>query len=134
MIANPVYAGALQNVKELFIDCGQFDEYNLQVGARLVSQQLRKMGVPYTHEEYAGEILKGLKEAGFRAEIKMPDETLGARIRNAQNEKVPYMIVVGDKEIQAKKIAVRSRTLGDQGQVGLSDFIQKAKEEVSTHK
>src|SRR5260221_6131274 len=43
LIANPEYADALRNVKELFIDCGQFDEYNLQVGPRLVSQQLHKM-------------------------------------------------------------------------------------------
>jgi len=48
MVSKPAYADALRNVKELFIDCGQFDEYNLQVGARLLSQQLRKMSIPHT--------------------------------------------------------------------------------------
>ncbi len=96
--------------------------------------QISIIPVALAHEDYAGEVAKSLREAGFRAEVQAPDETLGARIRNAQNEKVPYMIVVGDKEVQAKKIAVRSRTLGDQGQMGLSDFIQRAKEEVTTRK
>jgi enterochelin esterase-like enzyme len=68
MIANPIYAVALKNVKELFIDCGQFDEYNLQVGARLVSQQLRKMGVPHTHEEYPG----GHRGTHYRYDNSLP--------------------------------------------------------------
>lgn len=91
--------------------------------------QVSIIPVARAHEEYAGEVAKGLREAGFRAEVQAPEETLGARIRNAQNEKVPYMIVVGDKEVQAKKIAVRARVAGDQGQTSLEEFIQKAKEE-----
>ncbi len=91
--------------------------------------QMSIIPVSQPHEAYAEEILKRLKDAGFRTEILRPTETLGARIRKAQNEKVPYMIVVGDKEIQAKKIAVRSRSKGDLGQTTLSEFIQKASEE-----
>jgi threonyl-tRNA synthetase len=93
--------------------------------------QVSVIPVAAAHEGYASEVLAGLKEAGFRAEVKAPTETLGARIRDAQNEKVPYMIVVGDKEVQAKKIAVRSRAAGDQGQTSLSEFIAKAKEDIN---
>jgi threonyl-tRNA synthetase len=94
--------------------------------------QMSIIPVSQLHEAYAAEILKVLKDEGFRAEVQAPSETLGARIRRAQNEKVPYMIVVGDKEIQAQKIAVRSRSKGDLGQTTLSEFIQKAAEEAKT--
>ncbi|MGH7198426.1 MAG: His/Gly/Thr/Pro-type tRNA ligase C-terminal domain-containing protein, partial [Candidatus Omnitrophota bacterium] len=91
--------------------------------------QISVIPVAAAHEAHAGKILKELAAAGFRAEVKTSDETLGARIRAAQNEKIPYMIVLGDKEIQADKVAVRSRTKGDLGQTTLSEFIRKVKEE-----
>ncbi len=94
--------------------------------------QLSIIPVSQTHEEYAGKVLGKLLEAGFRAEVKPASETLGARIRLAQNEKIPYMIVVGAKEIQADKIAVRSRSQGDLGQTGLAEFIKSLEEEVKT--
>jgi enterochelin esterase family protein len=68
LVTNPNHAAALRNVKELFIDCGQFDEYNLQVGARLLSQQLRKMEVPHTHEEYPG----GHRGTHYRYDVSLP--------------------------------------------------------------
>ena len=69
---------------------------------------------------------------GFRAEIAAPTETVGLRIRNAQGEKIPYMLILGDKEIQAGKVAVRSRQAGDQGQLGVTEFLEKLKKE--THR
>ena len=92
--------------------------------------QMVAIPVAQPHEAYAAEVLRELQAHGFRAEVWASRETLGARIRNAQNEKIPYMIVVGDKEIEQKKIAVRSRGRGDLGQQALSEFIKKAKEEV----
>src|SRR5215813_12050620 len=68
MVTKPNYAEALRNVKELFIDCGQFDEYNLQVGARLLSQQLRNMSVSHTHEEYPG----GHRGTHYRYDVSLP--------------------------------------------------------------
>ncbi len=91
--------------------------------------QIHVIPVAQAHDEYAQKIVKEFLEAGFRVELKVAEETLGARIRNAQNEKIPYMIILGDKEIQAEKIAVRSRVLGDQGQTTLSDFVTKIREE-----
>ncbi len=68
LVANPAHAGALRNLKELFIDCGQFDEYNLQVGARLLSRQLAKMGVAHTYEEYPG----GHRGTHYRYDVSLP--------------------------------------------------------------
>ena len=96
--------------------------------------QVSIIPVSQTHEAYARLIFEKIADSGFRTEIKSPDETLGARIRVAQNEKIPYMIVLGDKEIQAEKVAVRSRTLGDLGQKGLEEFIGKLKKEVEDRK
>lgn len=93
--------------------------------------QISLIPVAQAHEAYAEKILSELTAQGFRAEIQVASETLGSRIRTAQNEKIPYMMILGDKEIQADKISVRSRVKGDMGQTLLSEFIQKAKEEVT---
>ena len=98
----------------------------------LSPMQVSVIPVAEAHAAYAQEILEALKNSALRAEIQAPTETLGARIRKAQNEKVPYMIVLGDKEIQGKKVAVRSRSLGDLGAMGLSDFLAKAADEIKT--
>jgi len=68
MVMNPSYADTLRNVKELFIDCGQFDEYNLQVGARLLSRALQRMDVPHTYEEYPG----GHRGTHYRYDVSLP--------------------------------------------------------------
>ncbi len=97
----------------------------------LAPVQMSVIPISEAHEAYAGkDVAVELQKQGFRVEVQPPSQTLGARIRKAQNEKIPYMIVVGDKEKEAAKIAVRSRTQGDLGQTGLSDFIRKASEEI----
>jgi enterochelin esterase family protein len=68
LVARPEYAAALRKLKELFIDCGQFDEYNLQVGARVLSRRLRQMGVPHVYEEYPG----GHRGTHYRYDISLP--------------------------------------------------------------
>jgi threonyl-tRNA synthetase len=95
----------------------------------LAPVQVSIIPVAQAHEEYAAEVKKTLEAAGLRAEIQGSEEKLGARIRTAQNDKIPYMLVVGEKEIQSKQVAVRSRSLGDQGAVGLAEFAEKAKRE-----
>ena len=97
----------------------------------LSPMQVSLIPVAAAHEDYAKKISKSLGQSGLRTEIKPASDTLGARIRNAQNEKIPYMLILGDKEISAEKIAVRSRSLGDLGQMTLSDFIKKAQEEMN---
>ncbi len=91
--------------------------------------QMSVIPIATAHEGYAADVLKKLKDAGFRVEFQAAADTLGARIRKAQNEKIPYMLVVGDKEMQAGEVAVRSRTAGDLGPIALQAFIGKAREE-----
>lgn len=105
------------------------EHYNGAFPLWLSPVQMSVIPIAQAHEAYAAEVAKKLVEQGFRVEVQAPSETLGARIRKAQNEKVPYMLVVGEKEMQAQKVAVRSRSKGDLGAVGLAEFAAKAKSE-----
>ncbi len=84
--------------------------------------------------EEAGKILDQLQEAGIRTELNSNNETLGKKIREAEKQKTPYILVIGDKEIQANAIAVRQRSKGDIGQMKVEEFIKKIKEEIETKK
>ena len=84
--------------------------------------------------DYAEKILAELKEGGVRAELKGGDETLGKRIRNTKLEKIPYILVVGDKEVEAGNVSVESRDRGQLGTESLSIFIEKIKEEINSRK
>ncbi len=77
--------------------------------------------------EYATEIADKLKSLGFRVEADLRSEKIGAKIRNAQVNKVSFMLVLGDKELEDKKVAVRERKQGDIGQMTLDDFIEMAR-------
>lgn len=77
--------------------------------------------------EYTKKIGKELKDLGFRVEINLKSEKIGAKIREAQLQKVPFMIVLGDKELEENKIAVREKVKGDIGQMTLEEFIEMAK-------
>lgn len=81
------------------------------------------------HHQYAGEVKKALEDKGMRVELDLRNEKIGYKIREAQLEKTPYMIVIGDKEMDNKAVAVRSRREGDLGSMSLQDFITKIVEE-----
>ncbi len=81
--------------------------------------------------EYAEKVARELTDAGFRVEINTKSDKIGAKIRDAQMQKVPYMLVLGDKELEEQKVAVRDRKKGDIGAMALSEFkdmIAKQKE------
>ena len=82
--------------------------------------------------EYAGEVARDLREAGFRVEANLRSEKVQAKIRDAQLQKVPFMLVVGDREMEQKTVAVRERTQGDIGVMSLSDFKEKARRLIET--
>jgi threonyl-tRNA synthetase len=77
--------------------------------------------------EYATEIHNELKSLGFRVESDLRSEKIGAKIRNAQLQKVPFMLILGDKELEEKKIAVREKVNGDLGAMTLAEFIEMAR-------
>jgi threonyl-tRNA synthetase len=72
---------------------------------------------------YAEEVFKKLRKLGIRCEIDKRDEKIGFKIREAQLEKVPYMVVVGQKESESNMISVRDRDHGDMGMINLDDFM-----------
>ena len=78
---------------------------------------------------YAGDILQSLKAAGILCEMDNRDEKIGYKIRSAQMEKVPYMLIVGQKEEESQTVSVRSREDGDLGSFALEDFVRKAAKE-----
>jgi len=80
------------------------------------------MSITDKQAEYVQKIAKELKNKGIRVETDLRSDKIGSKIRNAQMQKVPYMLIVGDKEIVANKVAVRHRSQGDLGQQSLSDF------------
>ena len=80
--------------------------------------------------DYSGKVLEELKAAGIRAELDSRSEKIGYKIREARLERVPYMLVLGQKEEEAGLISVRSRFRGDEGQRELKDFIADITEEI----
>ena len=82
--------------------------------------------------EYAEEVTAKLNDLGFRVESDLRNEKIGYKIREAQLQKTPYMLVVGDKEKEAGAVAVRTRSGVDLGAMPLDDFIAKLREEVDT--
>lgn len=90
--------------------------------------------LPITDEQnkYAEEIQEKLKDKKIRVEIDNSNEKIGYKIRKAQLEKVPYMLVLGAKEMEAEAVAVRSRKDGDIGQMKIDEFISKVQEEIDT--
>jgi threonyl-tRNA synthetase len=95
----------------------------------LAPLQMSVIPIADAHSAYANEVFEKLKKEDFRVDVMPPNETLGARIRQAQTQKTPYMLVVGDKEIEGGQVAVRTRAKGDLGQIPLEDFISKIRDE-----
>jgi threonyl-tRNA synthetase len=92
--------------------------------------QVAVLPIADRHIEYARTVLERLKAAGLRAELDDRQEKIGYKIREAQVQKVPYMLVVGDREAAGGLVAVRSRSAGDQGPQRVEDFIAAAGDEV----
>jgi threonyl-tRNA synthetase len=77
------------------------------------------------HREYARQVVRRLEQANLRVGIDDRNEKMGYKIREAQTQKVPFMLVVGDKETQSGKVSVRNRFSGDEGSQSLESFLEK---------
>ncbi len=98
----------------------------------LCPEQVRILPISDKFADYAAEVEAELKKAGILATVDNRDEKIGYKIRQARLDKLPYMIIVGAKEAEEKKISVRSRFLGDEGQKELADFIAAVRKEIDT--
>ena len=99
----------------------------------LAPVQVKVLPISEKHMDYGEKVLKKLQDAGIRAELDTRAEKIGYKIREAQMKKIPYMLVVGAKEEEEEKVAVRSRSLGDEGQKGLEEFISQIHDEIRTN-
>ena len=98
----------------------------------LAPTQVKLLAVADRHLDYVYEIKKVLEAEGLRVEVDSRSEKIGYKIREAQLEKVPYMFIVGDKDIEANTVSVRHRKEGDLGAMKLEEFIAMAKEEIDS--
>lgn len=98
----------------------------------LAPVQVKVLPITDRVKDYAQSIADDLAEAGIRVEIDVRSEKIGYKIREAQLEKIPYMLVVGDKEAEEATVAVRSRSEGDLGAMSFEHFLSKATLEVAS--
>ena len=98
----------------------------------LAPVQIKILPISDKHKEYAEKLKEKLEEYDIRVELDEREEKIGYKIREAQLQKIPYMLIVGDKEVEANAVGVRSRKDGDIGAMSVEDFINKIKEEIKT--
>lgn len=94
--------------------------------------QVKVLPLSDKYIDYSQKIYEKLLDEGIRAEIDTRDEKIGYKIREARLEKVPYMLVLGQKEEETGEVAVRSRFAGDEGAKNFDEFVKSIKEEINT--
>ncbi len=99
----------------------------------LAPVQVKVMTISEAQEKYAKKVVEKLKLNGIRVELDDRNEKIGYKIREAQLEKVPYMLVLGDKEVEAGTVGVRSRKDGDVGAIEIDEFINNIKNEIDNY-
>ncbi len=100
----------------------------------LAPVQVKILPIGEAHFAFATEVMDKLKAANVRVELDLSDDTLGKKIRNTKTEKVPYALIIGDKEIGDKKVTVESRDAGNLGQMNPDDLVIKLKDEIQNKK
>ena len=98
----------------------------------LAPVQVKVIPISEKHVEYASKVLAELESNGIRAEADFRNEKMGYKIREAQLQKIPYMLVVGDKEAESGTVSLRSRRSGDEGTVAIDEFIRNIREEIDS--
>lgn len=121
--------GAIERIMAFLIEkyAGAFPLWLAPVQARILP-------IGENHTEYAEQVYEILKNAGIRAELDDSNESLGKKIRNAKTEKIPYMIVIGDKEVANTAITLESRDEGNLGIFSTDDLVTKLKNEIENKK
>ena len=97
----------------------------------LAPEQVRVLPISEKYLDYAASVHEELQKAGIRAELDERSEKIGYKIREAQNEKIPYMLIVGQKEAEEGLVAVRSRYGGDLGQTSTAEFLNRVLKEIN---
>ena len=98
----------------------------------LAPVQITILPISDRFNDYAYDLMKQLKDRGLRVEVDDRAEKIGYKIREARLQRVPYMFIVGEKEVNENLVSVRSRDRGDLGQVSLEEAIAKIEKEIET--
>ena len=98
----------------------------------LAPEQARILPIADRHLDYARQVRDRLAGEGLRVEIDDTNERIGYKVRRGQLERVPYMLVTGDKEAQSGQVAVRSRSAGDLGPIPVEQFLERIRQEIAT--
>ena len=96
--------------------------------------QVKIIPVRENHNEYAKKVYEMLQGENIRAEFDDADSNLGGKVRDAKTNKIPYWIVIGDKEIEADKVTLESRDSGNLGQISISELLAKLSDEIKNKK
>lgn len=99
----------------------------------LAPVQVKVMPISEAQHEYAKQVVEKLKSSNIRVELDDRNEKIGYKIREAQLEKVPYMLILGDEEVQSNSVGVRSRKQGDIGATPVDEFIKQIKQEIENY-
>lgn len=129
VVIHRVVYGAMERFMALLIEhyAGAFPAWLAPIQAVVIPLTER-------HHAYGEKVMAALKEASLRVHLDDRSEKVGYKIREAQLKKIPYMLVLGDREEEGNLVSVRHREQGDRGGVGLAEFIKSLKEEIETKK
>jgi len=100
----------------------------------LAPEQARVLPISEQYADYAREVLARLRQAGLRASVDQEADPIGAKIRRGRQQRVPYLLVVGERETQDQTVAVRSRQAGDEGAVPIEGFLARVAQEITEHR
>ena len=92
------------------------------------------MNITDAQASAAGDVHKELIAAGLRSRLDVRNEKVGKKIREATLEKIPYMLVLGDREVESGTVSVRERTDGDQGSSSVAEFVARVVQEKKEHR
>ncbi|MBQ8378147.1 MAG: threonine--tRNA ligase [Oscillospiraceae bacterium] len=98
----------------------------------LAPEQARILPIGEAHVEYAQKLADRLSAFGMRVTVDAKDENIGTKIKNSRFDRIPYMLIIGDKEVEANEVSVRSRKEGELGAMALDAIVNKLVEEVAT--
>ena len=107
------------------------EEYAGALPLWMMPTQVRVLPITDRCHDYAEKVVERLSDAGIRVEGDYRSEKLGYKIRDAQMQKIPYMLVVGDKEAESGNVSVRTRAGGDEGVMSVDDFMAKCLKEIA---
>jgi threonyl-tRNA synthetase len=99
----------------------------------LAPVQVAVLPISEKFNEYAGQVIAALRQDNLRVEANLGADKIGAKIRDASLQKIPYQLIIGEKEVQAGEVSVRALGAGDVGKMTVSEFIQRCQQEIATH-